>query len=297
LAQAPSAPAPFLVALQAWQAPVHGESQHTPSTQWPLTHWVSPAQATPLARSDWQVWSLARQNAFATHWLSAEQVVAHDVASAQKYGLHELDELTQVPEPLHSEPVTVPFAHVVAAQGVLAEALTQELEPLQVSPVAQLRGTVEHSLSGSVPAAMLPQVPFAPEPFLAALQAWQVPLHAVLQHTPSTQKLMLMGQIVLPQQLPAAMHCDPQQKLGERQHWLLPSQCGSVGWQSASATLPSCSSSGGPEAHAYRTCAKISAHQTANLDDRARRLFNPVNRRANDSSNRQLVFSIARDPI
>jgi hypothetical protein len=82
--QVPSAPAPFFAAVQAWQLPVQGESQHTPSTQFPLTHCDAPEQDRPLARSDWQVWSLARQNAFATQSLSLEQVVAHEVALAQK---------------------------------------------------------------------------------------------------------------------------------------------------------------------------------------------------------------------
>ena len=45
----------------------------------------------------------------------------------------------------------------------------------------------EHSLSGSVPPAMLPHVPSAPLPFLAAVHAWHVPVHAVLQQTPSAQ--------------------------------------------------------------------------------------------------------------
>ncbi len=34
---------------------------------------------------------------------------------------------------------------------------------------------------------MLPQTPFEPLPFLAAEQAWHRPVHAALQHTPSTQ--------------------------------------------------------------------------------------------------------------
>ena len=45
-----------------------------------------------------------------------------------------------------------------------------------------------HSLSGSAPAAMGPQTPLAPAPFLAAEHAWQRPVQAVAQHTPSTQK-------------------------------------------------------------------------------------------------------------
>jgi len=108
-----------------------------------------------------------------------------------------------VPEPLQSEPVTVPLAQVVAAQGVLDEAGLQAPLPLQVSPVAQLRAAVAHSLSGSVLVAMFPQVPSEPPPFLAALQARQVPLQAVLQHTPSAQKSRLFGQTTSLQQVPA----------------------------------------------------------------------------------------------
>ena len=123
-----------------------------------------------------------------------------------------------MPEPLQSEPVTVPLEQVVAAQGVLDEAGRQAPEPLQLSPVLQLRGVGVQSPSGSVSGATLPHVPLEPLPFLAALQAWHAPLQAVSQHTPSTQKLTLIGQMTPPQQLPAAMHDEPQQKLGERQH-------------------------------------------------------------------------------
>jgi hypothetical protein len=45
-----------------------------------------------------------------------------------------------------------------------------------------------HSLSGSLPAVMGPQVPSAPLPFFTVVQATQVPLHALLQQTPSAQK-------------------------------------------------------------------------------------------------------------
>jgi hypothetical protein len=41
---------------------------------------------------------------------------------------------------------------------------------------------------GSVPAMTEPQAPSAPVPFMAAEHAWQRPLQAVLQQTPSTQK-------------------------------------------------------------------------------------------------------------
>ena len=45
-----------------------------------------------------------------------------------------------------------------------------------------------HSASGSVPAAIGPQTPSAPPPFLAALADWHSPVHAVFEQTPSTQK-------------------------------------------------------------------------------------------------------------
>src|SRR5262245_42521820 len=51
----------------------------------------------------------------------------------------------------------------------------------------ELVGSLRHSLSGSLNAAMLSQVPSMPEPFLAAVQALQVSVQAVSQQTPSTQ--------------------------------------------------------------------------------------------------------------
>ena len=38
---------------------------------------------------------------------------------------------------------------------------------------------------------MLPQAPSAPEPFLAVEQAWQLPVQAVLQQTPSAAKVLV----------------------------------------------------------------------------------------------------------
>src|SRR4051812_886740 len=58
-----------------------------------------------------------------------------------------------------------------------------------------------HSLLGSVPALIEPQVPSAPLPFLLAEHAWQRPLHVLLQHTPSTQ-LPLAQSAPLPHFLP-----------------------------------------------------------------------------------------------
>ena len=46
---------------------------------------------------------------------------------------------------------------------------------------------VAQSLSGSVLSETAPQKPFAPPPFKAFVHAWQAPLQASLQQTPSTQ--------------------------------------------------------------------------------------------------------------
>ena len=50
-------------------------------------------------------------------------------------------------------------------------------------------------MSGSVPDRMLPQVPFEPEPFFTAEQAWQIPEQAVLQQKPSTQLLLAHSEL------------------------------------------------------------------------------------------------------
>ncbi len=81
--QVPSTPAPFLVALHAWQAPAQGASQHTPSTQLPLRHCELPEHDRPLSMSGWQVPSL-RQNAFDVHWPSLVQLVPQAVALAHR---------------------------------------------------------------------------------------------------------------------------------------------------------------------------------------------------------------------
>jgi hypothetical protein len=60
--------------------------------------------------------------------------------------------------------------------------------PSQLPSFWQLLGaSAEQSLSGSLSTATLPHTPSAPEPFLAAEQAWQAPEQGWSQHTPSTQ--------------------------------------------------------------------------------------------------------------
>lgn len=68
--------------------------------------------------------------------------------------------------------------------------------PLQNPVMPQLEaGWAVHSSSGSVLGGMKPQMPSGPPPFFAEVHAWQVPLQAESQQTPSTQK--------------PKMHCEP----------------------------------------------------------------------------------------
>ena len=61
--------------------------------------------------------------------------------------------------------------------------------PLQKPVLPQVdAGSWTHSFCGSVPTAMGPHSPLFPPPFSAEEHAWQVPVQAALQQTPSTQK-------------------------------------------------------------------------------------------------------------
>ena len=86
-AQAPSIPAPFLAALQAWQMPVHSESQQKPSTQLPLVHCEADEQPWPKLKSGWQVASDARQKSLPMHCESSTHVVAQALLP-HVYGMH-----------------------------------------------------------------------------------------------------------------------------------------------------------------------------------------------------------------
>jgi hypothetical protein len=91
---------------------------------------------------------------------------------------------SQVDAPSWVEPLHEAAAHTVPA-GHSAHAPLPSQEPF----CWQVCGTcTAHSSSGSVLAAMGPQVPSWPCPFFAAVHAWQRPPHAESQHTPSTQK-------------------------------------------------------------------------------------------------------------
>src|SRR5262245_16316387 len=97
---------------------------------------------------------------------------------------------THMPMPLQkSAGKSVLPWHDAAPQFVLGLYCAQAPAPLQVPVLPQLAwGSAVQSSFGSVSPLTLPQTPSEPLAFLAARQVLQVPLQALLQHTPSTQK-------------------------------------------------------------------------------------------------------------
>jgi hypothetical protein len=94
---------------------------------------------------------------------------------------------TQTPE--HAVSQQMPSTQFIEAHCVSVV----HVEPLGrfvgvVHPPEPLQSLFMHSLSGSVPVRMTPQVPLVPWPFFAAVQAWHKPGHAPSQQTPSVQK-------------------------------------------------------------------------------------------------------------
>jgi hypothetical protein len=173
--------------VHAWQSPPQAASQHTPSTQKPEAHCVAAVHAAPLPCGGTQ--------APPTHTLPetqcelAVQGFLH-APEAQAYGAHAVPmPFTQAPVPLQILGVERLPAHTLAPQPVPEAQSAQAPAPSQAPLVPQVEAAVAaHSSSGSAPAAMGPQVPSVPLPFLAAEQAWHVPPQATLQHTPSAQE-------------------------------------------------------------------------------------------------------------
>jgi hypothetical protein len=155
--------------------------QHTPSTQAPEKQSVSNAHTKP--KSILQV--LAPLQDPLVHSLSGSVVVM--------IGPH----VPLVPWPFFA---AVHASHV-PAQALLQQTLSaQKLDkhaelPAHVTPrsslqaLAPLHDPLTHSFAGSVAVMIGPHVPSVPWPLIAAVQASQVPAQALLQQTPSTQKL------------------------------------------------------------------------------------------------------------
>lgn len=92
------------------------------------------------------------------------------------------------PRPLQVYSRRVPCVHVAAPQAVVASQKAHVPAPLQLPEVPQVDCVwAAHSLSGSVPEVMGPQMPSGPAPLRALLQAMHVLAQAVSQQKPSRQ--------------------------------------------------------------------------------------------------------------
>jgi hypothetical protein len=181
--QVPSGPLPFFALVHALQALVHAVLQQTPSTQKLLRHSDAAVHAAPFGslHAPEPLHTSAPLHSLSGSWPLA---MLPQVPSAPEnffaavhawHGrLHTLVQQTpSVQKPLaHS----VPWLH-----GAPVPSSAHDVLPLQLAAPA-------HSLSGSVPTMMLPQVPSVPWPFFAAEHAWHVLVQALLQQKPSAQK-------------------------------------------------------------------------------------------------------------
>ncbi|MGB8297794.1 MAG: hypothetical protein WCG85_20425 [Polyangia bacterium] len=122
---------------------------------------------------------------WSVHVVAQVVAEAHNILFGQGPGLPE----TQVPLPLHwLAGVNVPCpVHDEVLHGVPSTWKRQAPTPSQVPSRPQVLGAAAvHSLSGLVPAFTGRHRPSL-APVFVAEQAWHVPVHALSQHTPSTQ--------------------------------------------------------------------------------------------------------------
>lgn len=186
--QTPSPPLVLRAAEQAMQVEEQAVSQQTPLTQKPVAHWAVRAQDAPMLRSGAQTAPL--HQALDEHCASVVHEVLHEpVPQAYRLQLFTWD--PQVPYPSQRGCDSRPFAQVSEPHAVpegyrvhVPEPLHRPLLPQELAPSSG------HSPSGSSVAAIAPQVPSVPLPFLAAEQAWHNPVQAELQQTPSTQLVL-----------------------------------------------------------------------------------------------------------
>jgi hypothetical protein len=166
--------------------------QQTLSTQKPNAHSFTLLQGIPRLF-------------FAKHWLPLQYAVGAQSFSPAQMILHWLVEslhaygaqgtgavLTQVPLPLQASAglsVTLSAAQLAGLHTVPLAWSWHAPVPLQMPVIPQVdESWARHSLSGSLPTRKLPQMPSRPKPFFSVVQAWQVPVQAVLQQMPSAQK-------------------------------------------------------------------------------------------------------------
>jgi hypothetical protein len=172
-------PAVMIETLHDWHVPVHAELQQTPSTHMLLKHSLAAAQVEPFS---------FLQLAMPSH----ESVPVQFGESSRFAGTFE--HVPNAPVMLQALQVSVHvlLQHLPSTQKPLthSEPTVQVLPRSPLQPLAPLHEPGMHSFSGSAPLMIGPHVPFVPCPFSAAVHAWQVAVHAVLQHVPSTQNVL-----------------------------------------------------------------------------------------------------------
>jgi len=177
-----------LATLQLWHRPLLEDeqpvSQHTPSTQLPLTHWFADEQEAPLPFLPHEPFT---QVFGATHWLSAVQFVRQrPVVESHVNAPHCTVDCDGQASPLPSQNAAASEDDEVAHDGPLHWFVvwyTSQAPFRQVPFVPQvLTSFVEHRPS-PVPLATAEQVPAEP----LRLQAWQAPEQSELQQTPCAQ--------------------------------------------------------------------------------------------------------------
>jgi hypothetical protein len=109
-------------------------------------------------------------------------------------GVHDAVHLPSVPGMLHAShaPEHALLQQTPSTQKPEAQlALLVQYPPLPACAITHAPKPLQfvaHSSSGSVLTAIFPHVPSLPLPFFTAEHAWQAPVHALSQQTPSTHE-------------------------------------------------------------------------------------------------------------
>jgi hypothetical protein len=186
--QTPAVPA----RLHAWHGPGQALSQQRPCSQAPVAHSAALAHAAPPL---FFMHVPPMQESFIAQSVATAHVVVQAVGP-QMNGVHACTAPgTQTPAPSHFAVARSEAAvHVGGEQVVPDRYLRQAPAPSHVPSSPQVSEPLSaHWPSGSCPAGMVEQVPAVP----ARLHDWQIPLHAVVQHAPSSQKPELHSSAVV----------------------------------------------------------------------------------------------------
>ncbi len=176
----------LLGTLHDRQVPVQAVPQQTPCSQKLELHSGPPPHAAPIGFFPQLP---LRQLLGAMQSASPLQMVRQRPSAAQLNGAQDWPGVeTQVPLPSQrNADVSVETEHPISLQTVPAGNLSQAPVPSHIPVEPQVdAASTGHSSRGSVPSWALTQVPTVPWPAHVA----QTPVQALLQQTPSTQKLL-----------------------------------------------------------------------------------------------------------